>query len=85
MGTSVVAPVEGRVLNFRTFEPDHRGTDPDPCDNRWVLALDTCAPPTSGKVKIVMEGKRDLLQMPDLAVLALPVTVQLGNRGNDTC
>ena len=142
------------MLKFRTFEPDHPGTDLDHCDNtelilqrfdfcvgrvtvigavgsppgqaplgthddnevfhlpagryelrdtcdptgdqceagttrqddRWVLAQNTCAPHTSGKVKIVMEGKRDLLQMPDLAVLALlPVTGQLGNRGDDTC
>ncbi len=40
---------------------------------------------SEGKAKILLKGKGDLLQMPDLAALALPVTVQLVNRGNDAC
>jgi hypothetical protein len=39
----------------------------------------------AGKAKILVKGKGDLLQMPDLAALVLPVTVQLVNRGNGVC
>lgn len=39
----------------------------------------------AGKAKILLKGKGDLLQMPDLATLALPVTVQLVSRTDGTC